>query len=207
MRLIRLNVVLIPTPAVAAQARRLSAAIAKEDGFFMLDPAHSPHISLYMSDYPAAAVSRIRQALMQALKGSRPCALRARSLRRTKRGYVEVRFARTKELGALQERIIAALNPLRENVHAHRENLRQFSAAGRRNTRAFGYPAVGKEFSPHLTLTRLPRPRPLPRTRCADFSFRAEALGIYLVGPHGTARKRLSALRLCRATNQKKSAL
>lgn len=159
-----------------------------------------------MSDYPAAAIRSVGPALARAVRGAPSCVLRALSMRRSGGGYVQVRFARRQELCALQKKIVAALNPLRGGVLAHQEDVRQFSAVGRRNTRVFGYPAVGREFHPHLTLTRLASPRPLPRVRSADFSFRAVTLGIYRTGPHGTAVKRLSVLRLG-ASRQKKTAL
>ena len=160
-----------------------------------MDDKHHPHVTLYMSDFPKEALPRVLSVLARAFhwRVNDPILLQAFSCVQKKDGYAEVHFRGSARLKKLQKKIIALLNPLRGGIPAHQEAVALFSKTGQRNVRQYGYPAIGKDFCPHLSLTRFNERRPqafLP-ILVRDFSFLAEAIGVYLVGEHGTCKKLL----------------
>lgn len=206
-RTIRLNIALIPPQRVEREAKKVSSSFIKEGGLFVLDDTHHPHVTLYMSDFPREALPRILSALTGAFQWrvNDPIALEALSCVQKKDGYVEVQFRNSDYLKKLQKEIVSLLNPLRGDVPAHQEAVALFSKTGQRNVRRYGYPAIGRDFCPHLSLTRFKERRPHAPLKIIiqNFSFVAGAVGIYLTGEHNTCKKLLGSFRLSHRPREK----
>jgi 2'-5' RNA ligase len=204
MRTVRINVALIPDARVTKRAKQLSKSVGQARGFFVLDAAHHAHLTLYMSDFPHTALPLVLPLLKKSIHAYPKQILRATALvQKKKSGFVELQYVNTHALGALQKKILTVLNPLRQNISAHTEALRLFSPIEKRNTKKFGYPAVGEEYNPHVTLTRLKRVSALPSVAIREFSFTTATVGVFVVGEHGSAKRRIGGIRLKNASGKR----
>ncbi|MEK7612546.1 MAG: hypothetical protein AAB449_00130 [Patescibacteria group bacterium] len=193
---VRINVAIIPDKRVTSRAIRMSAALKKKGGLFVLGKTRHPHVTVYMSDFPRTQVRRIPKLLTTMFVST--IHMRAFSYVVKKDGYVEVQFKVTPALRTMQQKIITALNPLRGGSVAHKEVFAKFSHRAKINTKRFGYPAIGAAFHPHISFTRFKTaPKGLPLTTpITNFSFTAKELGVYVVGSHGTCKKLLKKISL-----------
>lgn len=116
------------------------------------------------------------------------------------KGYVDVDFARNREVDLLQEHIIAIFNNLRAGMR-EKDKHKMADATGIRleNLQKYGYPAIGELFRPHVTLTKFPiEIEPdltvLPSTKAYDGKF--PRLGLFEMGPNGTCIRQIATYSL-----------
>jgi hypothetical protein len=112
-------------------------------------------------------------------------------------GYVDPEYEVTNELSTLQNKVIAAVNPLRAGMRE--SDIRKMQdAEGIKldNLQNYGYPAIGSLFRPHITLTRLKEHNPkvfelLPQD-VSEFSGEFDRLGLFEMGENGTCVRKIA---------------
>ena len=111
-------------------------------------------------------------------------------------GFISLEIKNSPDLQRLHESLVAALNPLREDIF-RQEFLdsyhMDFPINKIQQAKQYGYPDALDLFEPHLTLSRLQSPE-VAKGIAADIelvekAFTATRFGIYEMGEHGTCRR------------------
>lgn len=197
----RYNIAIIPPAAVTQKAISTSVHLKKSGGVFVLNKRnHFPHITLYAVGFPAKNIRQVRAQLTKLSQTTKPFFMQPRTFRHVYDGYVDIGFTRNRSISNLQKKIIAALNPLRENHLRAKDKLRlkKMPPLERRNIEQFGFYSVGKNFTPHITFTKLgtPNPKVTQTIQPKDFSFVATRIALCEAGEFGTCKKVLKVFLL-----------
>src|SRR5262249_51828956 len=141
-------------------------------------------------------------------KDTAPVQLAARRyLQDLEHGMIEVAYTTTQPVTRLQERLLAALAPLRRRLrqrdpvgHDLPTWLPTTTGETRRNLEEYGYDEIGGLFRPHITFTRFVQRdlvvdlAELPPFGEFDAAF--TRLGLFEMGDHGTCTRSLVELEL-----------
>jgi hypothetical protein len=178
--------------------------------------AFAPHITLYQVATRVHDLPGIRKAVHEVVADAPRLSLAATEYgSNANEGSFEVRYAASQALMKLQDATISVVNPRRGSLlperdpagHPMSERIKESGRAGD-NIRGTGFDAVGDPaqgglFRPHVTLNWFQpgatvdvHGPELPSHSRFDGDF--TALGIFLLGPHGTCAQRLAALPLAR---------
>src|SRR5262249_37226661 len=166
------------------------------------------NLSLYMADIEDADIGPAEQRLIEIAKDTAPVQLTAqRYLQDTEHGMIEVAYANTQPATRLQERLLAALAPLRRRLRRRDPVGRDLPAwlptttgETRRNLEQYGYHEIGGLFRPHITFPRFVQRdlvidlAELPPLGEFDAAF--TRLGLFEMGDHGTCTGSLVELEL-----------
>lgn len=181
---------------------RESKKLKELGGTYALGSGHVPHITLYRATFPVKNLPAIKQELRQLMAEERSFMLRAGKYRQSALGYVDVPYAKTKELLRLQRDIAGSLNPLREGVvnEAERRNVAKTSERQMRSFDRFGYDFVGTHFVPHLTLTKFKtyHEDALEALVPHNFSFKVAKIALFKADARHVCRERLATFVLHR---------
>jgi 2'-5' RNA ligase len=194
MKLGAYNIV-IDLPAVTRrQAIAISKRLHEKGGFFALgEKIFIPHITIYLTDIPKKNEKKMVAALGRLAKKLAPISCNALHYWNPRSGYVGILYRRTKIIGDLQKAVIAAINPLRENVLTLRDKTRlsQLPAGEKKNIKRFGDSHVGLLYHPHITLSRFTKGEEPSHEKISTttFSFQALSIGLYHRGDHGSCKK------------------
>lgn len=202
--LVERNVVLMPGPAFR-EAIRLSGLLSDRFGTqFVLDANHRAHLSLYQAAYPSRNSDDVVERVRAVAVVTDPVEVVLRGFGDFWGTFVFWEAEKSRALTDLHMRLVTALNPLREGrlLPIHQQLLADDRMPGplRESIRQYGHPLSGDQERPHMTLARL---KDSARTLDAlsslsteqpePVSFRAEALYLTEVGPHGTCPRYLRA--------------
>jgi hypothetical protein len=218
--MLELNLALIPEQRLANQHIALSEQLAgRYPAVIRLNGvtprlAFTPHLTLYQVPIKVQDMAALYAALAQLTANASALPLTATEFAANEReGSFEVRYDAASELMALQDDLLAAVNPLRGNLllqrdpagHKLTDLITEPGTAGD-NLRRTGFDAVGDPtqgglFHPHVTINwfelgtsvALDAPDWPP---ISDFNGRFVALGIHLLGPYGTCAQRVAALQI-----------
>ncbi|MGB4834044.1 MAG: hypothetical protein WBP40_03390 [Candidatus Moraniibacteriota bacterium] len=190
----RYDIVIIPPPEIAAQAIALSQALASQGSHFTLDGVTLyPHISLYHVPFTESALTTVFGALRDIAALTVPFVLRQETYYPDQGVWVGVRYVADKAILDLHTSIIAATRAYRESEEGvrYKEHWVEIPDQELRNIEYCGWAHSFTLYSPHLTFTRLVRPSAdvLAHLSQPEFSFRADHIGVYEVGDHGTCTR------------------
>ncbi len=194
------NIAIYPPAAIRLRAIRFSLKLKAQKGLFVLDDKKFfPHITLYMTEFPKKNLAAVKVAVQDIARSTKPFPLSATEYHQ-QRGFIDVRFRKTRALADLHARLIQELNPLREGLLRPRDAARfsQFPKWAQRNLRRYGYDYVFDRFPPHLTFSKLGEPQAritvLPSK--SDFTFRPSEMALFRSAEHGTCRQMLARFSL-----------
>lgn len=204
-KFIRLNTAVVVEGEVAKEAIAVSERFAGEHGaFFVLDGvSYYPHMTVYAPEYPEENKTQVIARAEEIVKETQPFALRFTEVKNVE-GFIGVYAEKTVKLMRLHERLIEALNPLREAGHREKEAGKldgfSFSPKEQENMQRYGHPWVRSLYDPHLTLTRLKDAEAAARA-AEELAWRIEEMfvqkiGVFVSGEHGTCRELLASFRL-----------
>jgi 2'-5' RNA ligase len=201
----RYNIAITPSEEIIKYSVEVSNLLAqKGPTYFVLDDkSFLPHISLYYAEFPEENLARIISALQQLAKE-----LNSFTALITGYGdyqdYVGVALKKTEGVQELQHKVIESINPLREGIIRGKYQTEEYQSTlaepQKQNILLFGYPTVGADWDPHLTLTRF-KDIHLARKFSEELSWeisqmRIDTLGVYAMGNNGTCIKLLDAIPL-----------
>ncbi len=178
------DIVLFPPKEIAQKALAVSRILKKRGGLFVLDGVdYFPHVTVYAAEFSERNMPKIKTILEKLALQTRPFKMTSLHYRQEERGYVVADYRKSKSVQELREKIISAVHSFCE---AHKN--KKESARCR----------VAEEFVPHITFTKFLRytPRALSGIKELDFSFRADAIGLYYLGEYGTCRKLVRSFNL-----------
>ena len=193
------NLVLLPDQQLAEKAINLSRILAQFDSYFVLEEGKCfPHVSMYKFQLNASDIPEVGRILAAISQSIFPFQLRAEKYSFEHDGYhfVDVQYEKTAELLELQGTVIEALNPIRADMRAKdRERMQSATGLALEYFQKYGYNLIGELYRPHISLSRLKAdnldvPEVLPDLHYFDGNF--VRLGLFEIGDHGTAVRRLA---------------
>lgn len=199
------DVVLLPSAELATMAIEASKATERFESFFTLeDGKYYPHMSLYMFQLNEPDISKAEEVLAGIAKDTKVITATATTYRLSEGfgvGYVDPEYEVTDELRALQEKVVEAVNPIRAGMRES-DIAKMQDATGVKlvNLQKYGYPAIGKLFRPHITLTRLKEHNPgvlelLPKD-ISTFNGIFDRIGLFEMGNNGTCTRKIAEYEL-----------
>ncbi len=197
----RYDIVILPPQEIAAQAIALSQTLSSRGSYFVLDGVTLyPHISLYHVPFTDSALTTVLEALRDIAALTAPFVLRQETYYPDQGVWVGVRYVADKAILDLHTSVIAATREYREveeNVR-YKEHWVEIPAQELKNIEYCGWAHSLTFYSPHLTFTRLLRPTAdvLAHLPQPELSFRADHIGVYEVGDHGTCTHFVADFRL-----------
>src|SRR4051794_13997468 len=199
---VAINILLLPDPDMTWHARDLNRQLRTNDpSGFALDETHVPHISLLHQYVRSQDLPRIFEAV-------EPIATRAHLVGRelsakgvehessNGRETNTLSVQKTPELAALQQELIAALQPYRQAggtaaAFYTRGDSPTVDASSIDYVASFVEKRSGDQFKPHITLgsSDLAFAEKLKAQETKPFTFKIADIGIFQLGNSGTARK------------------
>jgi hypothetical protein len=189
------NIALIPDPAIVHSAIATSKRLEQHGGLFILDNMEFfPHVSLYMTQLKVADVDMAGELLAAIAAQTR--VIHAIAVRYAQEeGFIDAEYVRSPQLVALQERVLTAINPIRDGLREKdQRRLERAKGVARTNLEQYGYRGVGELFRPHLTFTRFDAKYAIDTRSLPDpsaFNGPFVGLGLFTMGDHGTCTKKL----------------
>ena len=196
MDFIRLNTAFIPPKEISEKAIELSKAISSSaEAYFVLDGINFyPHITIYPPEYPEGSITEVLEAVEKTSGSLNSLKFKFKNID-SGQGYLGVAFEHSEEIQQTHEKIVSALNPLREGRVRDKyvEYYMEFNSGQLQNIEKYGYPGAMDLYNPHLTITRLKdenKAKEILSTIKWDIpEFTINKIGVYKMGEHGTCRE------------------
>lgn len=199
------DIVLLPSVEQSELAIQASRLLSPQGSLFSLDNNNFfAHASLYMfemslnnQDICITALQKIaEQTKIQQLNQDGYFYLDSGF----GKGYVDVAFARNRQVNSLQDRVVAIFNRLRAGMRES-DKTKMTDATGLKleNLQNYGYPAVGELFRPHITLTKFPakiEPNLTVLPSSTIFTGEFTRIGLFEMGSNGTCIRKIAEFRL-----------
>lgn len=194
------NIALLPPPSAVNRAIRLSRKLQKEGGLFVLNKtAYSSHVTLYMTELPLKNLKDVVRELKLIASQTNKVRLVATSYKHSDR-YVDISYHRSPDLNQLQKLVIDKINPLREGLIREKDTkrLKSLNKQQRKAVKKYGYRSIGRNFRPHLTLTKLEiaNPKILKKLPTNPQSFTSSELAIFYLGEYGSCKRLVARFKL-----------
>ena len=196
MNFIRLNTAFIPPKEVGEKAIELSKVVGNQgDTHFILDGINFyPHITIYPPEYPEENISKVLEVVEKTSGSLNSLKFKFKNID-SGQGYLGVAFEHSEEIQQTHEKIVSALNPLREGRVRDKyvEYYMEFNSGQLQNIEKYGYPGAMDLYNPHLTITRLKDENEakeiLSTIKWDILEFMVNKIGVYKMGEHGTCRE------------------
>ena len=194
------DIVLLPDAQIAAVAIAASQKLGVLGSEFVLDSSSFyPHLSLYMVRLRLNDLTEVHHRLADIAASIEPMYLHATGYDQ-ERGYVVLDYDTPEPLDALQQAVVAAINPIRDGMLAKdRERMIAATGLALQNFEQYGYKYIGHLFKPHITLTRFSDTTPIDTSilpQIPSFSGSFSKLGLFELGPNNTCVRKLAELPL-----------
>ncbi len=191
MDFVNRNIVILPSPAEAAQLRMLSETIAEgHPSDVVLDDAHTlPHLSLYNTAFPEDSIEEVHEQLLALTRDERAFRMTT-TVGQMYGSYAFLNATVNERLQGLHERILTALNPLRQGqtpsvlpTNLNAEELRR--------VQELGMLLAGPAFLPHFTVGHVADETAHPEvveliTALPTLRTTVDAIHLVETGPYGT---------------------
>ncbi|MDQ3064902.1 MAG: DUF1045 domain-containing protein [bacterium] len=198
------DIVLLPEHSLADKGVAASQKLESFGGLFALeDGKFYPHMSLYMFQLDIDDIAKVEDVLRQIAGKFSVVTSEANKYSLSKghhEGYIDSEYEASYELHALQDAVVAAINPTRAGM-LEKDIAKMEDATGVKleNLQMYGYSSIGELFRPHMTLTRLEGHNPealnaLPEA--SELSGMFDRLGLFEMGDNGTCVRKLLELPL-----------
>ncbi len=206
------DIVLLPGGSVTQKAIRLSEKLSQhyDTRFTLGKESNYPHYSLYMAQLDKHSAEKAKHHLAEIASAFPIFDLEATKYwQDPEEGFFEIQYKRTPALIALQNHIIASINPLRKGRfldfyppgYTKEELEKQLTGNALEQLYKYGYPEIGEDYRPHMTFTRLTQSAiattidtKLPPI--TEFSGIYPRLGLYVMGPNGTCVEKIAVFPL-----------
>lgn len=195
-----LDIYAIPSRPIVAAVDRASAELGALGMTSFRAKGQAVHATLYLTQYPAAALPRLKAAIARLARGRQPIPLAIDGAERSPTNWLFLRVTRSAALQRLADEVALAAEPLRDHDLAPPAWMKDYPAKLPAFER-YGSPNVFMQFDPHLTLLANEASPALASymARAAQHPPRAqgrvEGIGIGLVDANGQIVKTLAEYR------------
>ena len=195
------DIVLLPDDKITKQAIELSEKLSREYPMrFTLNTTTVPHYSIYMAQLTEKGVEEAKKKIKAIAHEFSTFSLEATKYwQDSAEGFFEIQYERTPQLIALQEQVIAAINPLREGRflaeyppgYTKEEQQKKLTGNALAQFTKFAYPEIDEDYRPHMTFTRLQEAAYATKIvtnlpEVTSFSGKFSSLGLFVMGHNGT---------------------
>lgn len=154
------NVVLLPEGGSKATFMRWSQLIADQyPTYFTLNPSNKlPHLSVYIGRYPARNEPLILDRVGEIVREQHLVVVSFPGQFSVYNGFIfyDAAVAENPDLTALHQRLVTALNPLREGLIPDViKTLKNLPTSQQQALKKYGTPSALETYFPHITITRL----------------------------------------------------
>jgi 2'-5' RNA ligase len=198
-KFVRLNVAFKMPAEVSKEAIALSKEVAeKEETYFVLDGIDIiPHTTIYSPEYPGKNLEKVIETTENIAKEFSPIEIKFKNIwPDVGWGYVIASFENSDKIKNIHEKIITALNPLREG-HIFKE---EEVGERKENIEKYGHPNVMNFYNPHVTITRLKDEtnfeKIVSELNWKIKKFKVDTIMVCAMGEHGTCRKIIGEFKL-----------
>ncbi|WP_108649609.1 2'-5' RNA ligase family protein [Dongshaea marina] len=191
------NVFLIPEKSVDQTVGKISQQLKKEQLNSLYSQGYLPHITLYLTEYPANHLESIKKQVQQLASQWKPFEVKLDRIERTKGDWLMLNVERSRQLQRLADSATLAVEPLRAMdptlpgwVAKYPGKLAAF--------KRYGSPNVFINFQPHITLLPQSDSNKLDRFMLRygngfkPLSFKVLGIGIAKVNSNGQAKQDLA---------------
>lgn len=187
----RYDIVIIPPQEITDQAVALSQALAPLGTFFVLDGvSRHPHLSLYRVPFHESDLPTVISAIEDIAHSTAPFLLTQGTYYPDQGVWVGVRYVADKALFDMHTVVINAVKQYRviEDDARYSDRWAEMSKEQRKNILECGWADAYTRYSPHISFTKLKKPRAdvLAHLPQKEFSFIADHIGLYELGSHET---------------------
>ena len=194
------DIVLLAPPDIAAKAIRTSRELEALDTLFTLDEeTNLPHSSIYMVQLKESDLAEVQARLADIAAATRSISLEADCYMQSG-GYLDANYARTPAIDALLDKVVTAINPLRDGMRPQaKHHLAYVGEQEKKYIEQYGDHRVAEFFRPHLTLTRFKNSNPIPVEDLLDpriFNATFTELALCEMGSNGTCKHKVASWRL-----------
>lgn len=202
------DVVLLPSTEQSQLAAQASQILSQQGSLFTLDnQSFYAHASLYMFQMDITNQEACIAALQQlaAKNGVQRLEQNGYFYQDSGfgKGYIDVDFTRNQGVDSLQEQVVTAFNSLRAGMReSDKQKMTGATGLKLENLQKYGYPAIGKLFRPHVTITKFPidiEPDLTPLPSSAIFTGEFTRIGLFEMGPNGTCIRKIAEFDLAKS--------
>lgn len=193
MQTTRLNIAILPSDGVAAQAIIMSKKIAKEIGsrFILNLNTLIPHITIYQAQYPSKNINNVKSIARNLSLKQELFEITLDAITVSYGTFLSWNCKRTKILQDLQLRAVESANPLREGIIPQGFDVKNLSEGDQYDVKMFGALLIGPRYTPHITITRLNKETDAEKaievlSGSRKLSFKPKGLILGYSGEHGT---------------------
>lgn len=195
MKTATLNIAILPSDEVAAQAIAMSRKIAEEVGsrFILNSDNLIPHITVYQAQYPDKNISKVKEITRNLSLEQELFEMKLNVITVVYGTFLFWNCEKSLILQNLQKKAVKLANPLREGlIPTSLADVRNLSEGDRYDVKTFGALLIGPRYEPHITITRLKRKEDAEKairilgSSKKNLSFKPKALILGYLGQHGT---------------------
>lgn len=197
MQTATLNIAILPSDEVAAQAIAMSKKIADKIGsrFTLNSDALIPHITVYQAQYPNRSIGKLKE-IMKALSLEQELfEIKLDAITVSHETFLFWNCKKTLVLQNLQGKAVKLANPLREGlIPASLIDMMGLSEGDKYDVEHFGALLIGSRYEPHITIARLNKEKDTEKaieilSNSSRFSFKPKGLILGYLGEHGTVTR------------------
>ncbi|NKJ44769.1 2'-5' RNA ligase family protein [Novosphingobium sp. SG720] len=148
---VSVDIYAIPSRPIVAAVDQASADLGKLGMTTFRARGQAVHATLYLTQYPASALPRLKAAIARLARGRQAIPLAVDGTERTATNWLFLRVNRTPALQRLADEVTLAAEPLRDHDLAPPAWMKDYPAKLPAFER-YGSPNVFMQFDPHLTL-------------------------------------------------------
>lgn len=194
MQATTLNIAILPSDEVIAQAIEMSEKIAKEVGsmFILNSDTLIPHTTVYQAQYPSKNVDKLKSITKTLSLGQELFKINLDAITVSHETFLFWNCEKSLILQSLQGKAVELANPLREGlIPSSLVDIEDLSEGDRYDVKHFGALLIGPRYEPHITITRLKRKEDAEKAikildTSKKLSFKPKALILGYLGEHGT---------------------
>lgn len=194
MQATTLNIAILPSDEIIAQAIAMSERIAKEVGsMFVLNPnTLIPHITVYQAQYPSRNIDKVKNIVRDLSLEQTLFEIKLDVITVSHETFLFWNCEKSLILQSLQGKAVELANPLREGlIPSSFVDIEGLSEGDRYDVKHFGALLIGPRYEPHITITRLKRKEDAEKAikildTSKKLSFKPKALILGYLGEHGT---------------------
>lgn len=194
MKTIILNIAILPSDEITAQAIVMSGKIAKEVGsrFVLNSNSLIPHITVYQAQYPSKNTDKVKDIARNLSLEQELFEIKFEGIIVSHGTFLFWKCERSSILQELQKKAVELANPLRKGlIPDSLADVRGLSKGDKYDVKHFGALLIGPRYEPHITITRLNREEDAEKaikvlSGSNNISFKPKGLILGYLGDHGT---------------------
>ncbi|MEK7079041.1 MAG: 2'-5' RNA ligase family protein [Patescibacteria group bacterium] len=152
------NIVILPDKETQSKAVVMSKKVGlKIPTEFQLNSIDLlPHITLYQAQFPLSRVRKMRSEVQDIVNKTKKFEVPLTSISIAYDTFVFWNCQKTNDIQSLHERIVRALNPLRDGlIRPDLLKMKNLSEEDKHDIHVFGALLIRPRYQPHMTITRL----------------------------------------------------